>query len=135
MLIAQPLHHLDGGNEVLVTAGGDGTIKVWSICDLEKAGLVAIHQFKNASTSVLSLAQNGIFLYAGLANGRVHVYSLDSQQLVQKINIGFEDVTALQVVNGVVFCGSSSGDVKVCAAVERANTILIDGTALQLAVL
>jgi di- and tripeptidase len=113
MLLAQALHHHDAGREVLVTGGGDGTIKLWSLDSLETAGLDAIYKFKNASASVLSLAHDGIFLYAGLASGRVNVYSLDSQQLVQKINVGSDDVTALQVLDGVAFCGTSNGFLKV----------------------
>lgn len=115
MVLAQALHHQGAGKEVLVTGGGDGTIKLWSLENLETTGLAAIHKFKNASASVLSLAHDGIFLYAGLADGRVNVYSLDSQQLVQKINVGSDDVTALQVIDGVAFCGTSDGYLKVYA--------------------
>ncbi len=124
MLLAQALHRHDRGKEVLITGGGDGTIKMWSLFGLETAGLVLIHKFKNASASVLSLAHNGIFLYAGLATGRVHVYNLDSQQLVQRINVGFEDVTTLQVVDGVAFCGTSDGLLKVGAAAHSITNIL-----------
>jgi di- and tripeptidase len=113
MILVQNIHHHDAGNEVLVTGGGDGTIKMWSVDSLETAGLVTIHKFKNASASVLSLAQYGIFLYAGLTSGRVHVYNLDSQQLIHKINVGCDDVTTIQVVDGVAFCGTSNGLSKV----------------------
>lgn len=113
MLLAQALHHHDGGEEVLITGGGDGTIKIWSLDNLETTGLVPIHKFKNASGSVLSLAHYGIFLYAGLAGGQVQVYNMDSQQLVQKINVGSHDVTTLQVLDGVAVCGTSNGFLKV----------------------
>lgn len=114
MLLVQAVHQHDIGNELLVTGGGDGTVKTWSLDKLESTGLVVNHKFKNASTSVLSLTHNGTFLYAGLADGRVQVYNLDSQQLVQKINILSEEVTTLQVVGGVAFCGTSNGLLKVC---------------------
>lgn len=117
MLLVQALHHHDEAEmEVLVTGGGDGTIKIWSLYELDVAGLVAMYKFKNDSASVLSLAHNGIFLYAGLANGRVQVYNLDSQQLVQKINVGSDDVTTVQVMDRVAFCGTSNGLLKVCAS-------------------
>lgn len=135
MLIAQAPHHLHARNELLITGGGDGTIKMWSYYNLETAGLVAIQQFKNKSTSVLSLAHSGIFLYAGLGNGCVHVYNLDSYQLVQKINVGCGDVTTLQVVDGVVFCGSSSGLVKVRGLPQTFEHELICALALQFAIL
>jgi di- and tripeptidase len=135
MLLAQNLHHPDVEKEVLVTGSGDGTIKIWAIDSLETAGLVvATHKFKNASASVLSLAQNGIFLYAGLANGRVHVYNLDSQQLVQKINVGYDDVTTIQVVDGVAFCGTSNGLLKVLDPGEHEKLSLTVVLAIQLAI-
>ena len=109
MVLAHALHRQGIGKEVLVTGGGDGVIKLWSLESLETTGLTAFHKFKNASASVLSLAYDGIFLYAGLAGGRVNVYSLDSQQLVQKINVGSDDVTALEVIAGIAFCGTSNG--------------------------
>jgi di- and tripeptidase len=118
MIIAQALHrHRDAETEVLVTGGGDGSIKIWSLCELETAGMLLIHRFKNISASVLSLAHNGVFLYAGLADGRVQVYNLDSQQLVQKINVGSGDVTTVQVMDGVAFCGTSNGLLKVYASI------------------
>jgi di- and tripeptidase len=117
MLLVPAFHHDDAGKEMLVTGGGDGTVRMWSLYNLEMAGLEATHKFRNVSASVLSLAQSGIFLYAGLANGCVQVYNLDSSQLVQKINVGHEDVTTLQVIDGVAFCGTSNGLLKVFAAV------------------
>lgn len=119
MLLAPITHHHDAKEEVLVTGGGDGTIKLWSLYKLETTGLLAIHKFRNESSSVLSLAHNRIFLYAGLDRGRVQVYNLDSQQLVQKINVGSDDVTTLQVLDGVAFCGTSIGHLKVCATIRN----------------
>lgn len=113
MLLAQGLHHHHAETEVLVTGGGDGTIKIWSLYELETVGLVATCKFRNDSSSVLSLAHDGTFLYAGLASGLVQVYNLDSQQLVQKINIGSGDVTTIQVMNRAAFCGTSDGHLKV----------------------
>ncbi len=113
MLLAQGLHHNHAETEVLVTGGGDGNIKIWSLYELETAGLVTIYKFKNNSSSVLSLAHDGTFLYAGLAGGLVQVYNLDSQQLVQKINVGSSDVTTIQVTNRVAFCGTSDGRLNV----------------------
>ncbi len=113
MLLVQGLHHNHAEMEVLVTGGGNGTIKIWSLYELETAGLVAIYKFKNDSSSVLSLAHDGTFLYAGLVSGLVQVYNLDSQQLVQKINVGSGDVTTIQVMDRVAFCGTSNGHLKV----------------------
>lgn len=116
MLLSQALHQDDADEEVLVTGGGDGSIRVWSLDSLDRTGLTAIHKFKDTSASVLTLAQSGIFLYAGLADGRVHVYNLDSRRLVQRIKVDTENVTTVQVVDGVAFCGTGNGllTVRVC---------------------
>lgn len=100
--------------EVLVSGAGDGAIKVWSLESLDAGGTPEpVHKFKHSSTTVFSLATNDALLYAGLGNGAVHVYNLDSAQLVQKVNIGSDCVGTIQVMGGVAFCGTNGGILKV----------------------
>ena len=113
MLLAKGLFLHDGEEEVLITAGGGGDIKLWKIDSLLNAGLVQLFQFKNRGYSALSLAYSGTFLYAGLSEGTAHVYNLSSCQLVQRLNIGTADVSQIQVNQGLICCGTSDGWIKV----------------------
>jgi di- and tripeptidase len=123
MLLGRALRQSDAEREALVTGGGDGSIRLWALDKLDSTGLVAIAKFKDTSASVLSLSFSGIFLYAGLANGKVHVYNLDSQQLVQRIKVDADNVTTVQVVDGVAFCGSSHGRLTVGHLSRRPSTL------------
>jgi di- and tripeptidase len=99
--------------EVLLTGGGDGVIKIWSINSLSGDGLVLLEKFKNPGFNVLSMVDSGRFLYAGLSNGVAHIYNLTSRQLVHKLSIPYNDVTSIQTLSGVALCGTSLGWVKV----------------------
>lgn len=114
--------------EVLITGGGDGAIKVWGLAHLWSEGLVQIHKFKTPAHSVLSLAHSGPFLYAGLSDGGIYIYNLSSQQLVQRLAVPYGDLNSIRVLGGVALCGTSRGWVKVswksaigCADVRLEN--------------
>ena len=111
--------------EVLVSGGGDGAIKVWSLGSFESDALLCIHKFKNPSTIVSSLANSGALLYAGLGNGGVHIYNLESLQLVQKIKTGSDSIPTLQVMDGVAFCGTTNGMLKVYHTFFDIKSLLI----------
>lgn len=113
MLLVRGVFHHDPNEEILITGGGDGKIKLWSIDNLEVEGLMLLDKFKNEGLSVLSLAYSGTFLYVGFSDGKAHVYSLDSRQLVQKLDVRCGDVGTIEVIGGKAFCGMSGGYVKV----------------------
>lgn len=117
MLLAKGLFAHDHDQEILVTAGGGGTIKLWLIDQLDDGAPVLLEKFKNQTGSVYSLAYKAPFLYAGLANGVAHIYNLASQQLVHKLQMGCGDIAQIQVYNGSALCGTSEGWVKVETAV------------------
>ena len=109
MLLAKGLFQNDADEEVLITGGGGGTIKLWRVQGTGNAGLLELFKLKNKGYSVLSLAYSGPFLYAGLTDGVVHIYNLSSCQLVQKLKVGHGDVAQLQMSCGSIICGSSEG--------------------------
>jgi len=115
MILAKGLLGIDSEEEVLISAGGGGTIKIWGINDLqsEVPRLVQLEQFKNKDASVFSIACKGYLLYAGLSNGVTHVYNVASMQLVQKLPVGHGDVNQIQVLDGITLCGTAEGWVKV----------------------
>ncbi|KIW35286.1 hypothetical protein, variant [Cladophialophora immunda] len=112
MLLVKGLFTRGRDEEVLVTGGGDGTIKLWSVEDLAGAGPRQITKFKNADSNVLSLSYRGSFLYAGLSDGRAHIYNLASNQLVQKLQVGHGDVSQILVSTESILCGTSQGWIK-----------------------
>ena len=113
MVVIPTLHNDIGERDSLVTGAGDGTIKLWDLMSLGSSGLIQSHKFKIPDRNVLSLACSGIFLYAGLSDGNVYVYSLTSKQLVQKLIVPYGDVNTVRILGGVVFCGTSRGNVEV----------------------
>ncbi|KIW49944.1 hypothetical protein, variant [Exophiala xenobiotica] len=112
ILLGKGLFNHDKDDEVLITASGDGAIKLWSIDALPSEGLVLLTKFKNTGSNVLSLSFRGSFLYAGLSDGTANIYNLASNQLVQRLSIGHGDVTQILVNTDSIFCGTSQGRLK-----------------------
>ncbi|KIY01575.1 uncharacterized protein Z520_03127 [Fonsecaea multimorphosa CBS 102226] len=112
MLLVKGLFTRGRDEEVLITGGGDGTIKLWSVDDLAESGPKQITKFKNADSNVLSLSYRGSFLYAGLSDGRAHIYNLASNQLVQKLQVDHGDVSQILVSTESILCGTSQGWIK-----------------------
>jgi di- and tripeptidase len=113
MLLAKGLFRHNDEEEVLISGGGAGEIRLWKIDDLAETGLVQLYQFKNKGSSILSLACSGSFLYAGLSEGAANIYNLSSCQLVQRLTSGKSDVSQICVSQGMLCCGTADGWVKV----------------------
>jgi di- and tripeptidase len=112
-VLAKGLFRHDAEEEVLITGGGGGSIRLWKIDDLAKAGLVPTFRFKNKGVSVLDMAYSFPFLYAGLSEGNVNVYNLSSNQLIQRLNAGTADISQVTFNQGIICCGTSDGFIKV----------------------
>ncbi|CAN6638859.1 probable di- and tripeptidase Dug2p [Trichomonascus vanleenenianus] len=97
---------LANGSEVLISGGGDGTVKVWELLDGHP-------HLKRAFTTedesgVLSMAYEEGFLYCGLANGMVMTFDLDTMQKmrVDRGAIRDQDVMSLSMCGDCLFKGS-----------------------------
>ena len=66
--------------------------------------------------SVLSIAVDGTFLYAGRADGEVNLWDLETRQLIRNIKTKTDDVLALTVGGGFIFCAGLSGVIEVSLA-------------------
>lgn len=114
MLLAKGLRE-DPREEVLISGGGDGGIKLWTIGG--KEGTISeLHKLddgREEGESVLSLVLDGTFLYAGRINGEVNVWDLETRQLVRNLKTKTEDVLALSLGGGYLFCAGVSGVVDV----------------------
>ncbi|KAF1813407.1 WD repeat-containing protein [Eremomyces bilateralis CBS 781.70] len=101
--------------EVLVSGGGDGIVKVWS---LNGKGSGRIHELytledgREEGDSVLSLVLDGAFLYTGRLDGDVNVWDLETRQLVRTLRVDVGDVLTMSVGGGHLFTGGVNGTVE-----------------------
>ncbi|KAL8715807.1 MAG: hypothetical protein Q9220_000474 [cf. Caloplaca sp. 1 TL-2023] len=99
-------------DEMLISGGGDGSIKIW---DLDQANSGAISEYKRLESgdeSVLALALDHTFLYSGRLDGAICVWDLETCQLVRTIESHRADVLTLCVGYGSIYSGSAIGNVK-----------------------
>lgn len=121
MLMAQgPTVEVDADDDVLISGGGDGTIKLWSLtgssrngrghADDDDGGIEEIMTLgADDAESVLSIALDGSFLYAGKLDGIVELWDLDTTQRLRVIKAPGGDVMSLQMGWGCLWAGSTNG--------------------------
>ncbi|KAI9889054.1 MAG: hypothetical protein M1814_005843 [Vezdaea aestivalis] len=97
----------------LISGGGDGSIKVWNLED-ESGAIEELFSLDSGDVSVLALILDGIFLYSGLLEGDVHIWDLETQQLVRSIKVDERDVLCLSLDTraNCLFAGTAGGQVK-----------------------
>ncbi|MGI4815726.1 MAG: hypothetical protein ACRYGG_20655 [Janthinobacterium lividum] len=103
----------DTTRDILVTGGGDGTIKLWRLTKEAGGAVQEIGVLENGDNSVLSMALNNTMLYAGRLEGEVNVWDLETRQLIQTFNAYEADVLTISVGNGLIFTGGADGRAKV----------------------
>lgn len=91
--------------EVLVTGGGDGTVKIWDVNFQTDKGPKLIHTLETEeNSSCLSLATQGdSFIYCGLANGLVMMFDLDTFQTLRVDKYGKSNIMTLAVTGDCLF--------------------------------
>lgn len=102
--------------EILVSGGGDGRIVLWRI-DAEQGGAISsictLEDGREEGESILSLAQDGSFLYSGRFDGEVNVWDLETRQLVRSLKAETGDVLTLSLGGGYLFAGGITGLIQV----------------------
>ncbi|KAL8285851.1 hypothetical protein RB601_005981 [Gaeumannomyces tritici] len=122
MLMARaPTVRVEPDEDVLISGGGDGTIKLWRLRSREAA---ANGSEEHASTtgiqeimvlgidegeSVLSLAVDGSFLYSGKIHGVIELWDLDTKQKLRVIKAHRADVMTLQLQWGFLWSAAANG--------------------------
>ncbi|KAG5994991.1 hypothetical protein E4U54_002981 [Claviceps lovelessii] len=126
MLVAKgPTVEVDSDEEVLISGSGDGTIKLWRLGGSKRgdAGDVGdaddvgesggIDEIMTLGTddaeSVLSIALDGSFLYAGKLDGIVELWDLDTAQRLRVIKAHDDNVMSLQMGWGYLWAASTNG--------------------------
>jgi len=104
-----------GGQEVLVTGGGDGVVKLWKL--VAKNGgaiqeLFTLDDGREEGHSILSIAIDGTLLYSGRSGGEVDVWDLETRQLLRNIKAHRDDVLTICVGSGFMFSAAVTGYVR-----------------------
>ena len=113
MLLAKGLSHQSGGGETLISGGGDGSIKMWSLDASVEGAIRHRATLENGDESVLALTLDGTLLYSGRLEGDVNVWDLDTRQLIRSVKAHTDDALTISVGHDLIFTGSSNGTVKV----------------------
>ncbi|KIH95316.1 di- and tripeptidase [Sporothrix brasiliensis 5110] len=132
MLMARgPAHNLGVDEEVLISGGGDGTVKVWKIGQVAEGGAGHVDKEEaddsddmdetggtirevmtlghDDGASVLSLAIDGSFLYCGKLDGVIELWDLDTRQRLRVIKAHNSAIMTLQMNWGALISASANG--------------------------
>ena len=99
--------------ETLISGGGDGTIKLWSLGEDAGGAIKLSATLENGDESVLALALDGTFLYSARLEGDINVWDLETRQLIRRVKAHTEDVLTLTLGHGLIFTASANGYAKV----------------------
>ena len=113
MILSPSIHNRHHTGETLISGGGDGSIKLWSIDPSAQGSIIERNSLMHGDTSILTLALDGTLLYSGRLEGDVDVWDLDTCQLIWTLKEHAEDVLTISVGHNLVFTGSSNGIAKV----------------------
>lgn len=122
MLLASGLSD-DADVETLISGGGDGTIKLWSLESHAHDGPKKPVSLENGDDSILALALDGTVLYAGRLEGAIDIWDLDTRQLIRTVKAHTADTLTLGVGHGLIFSGAANGLAKVTFEVISAAEI------------
>ena len=101
--------------EVLVTGGGDGVVKLWRL-DAENGGapeeLYTLDDGREEGHSILSISVEGTFLYSGRSGGELDVWDLETRQLIRNLKAHRDDVQSICIGGGFMFSAAVTGYVR-----------------------
>lgn len=117
MLLATNVYGYESNKQILISGGGDGTIKMWSLDEDDGGAISESSSLENGDESVLAMALDGTLLYSGRLDGDINVWDLDTRQLIRRVKADATDILTLAVGHGLVFTGSADGLIKVFLSV------------------
>ncbi|KAK3051746.1 hypothetical protein LTR09_007046 [Extremus antarcticus] len=103
------------GQEVLITGGGDGVVKLWKL-DAKNDGapeeLYQLDDGREEGHSIHSVSVEGTFLYAGRSGGEIDVWDLETRQLIRNLKAHRDDVLTICIGGGFMFSAAVTGYVR-----------------------
>jgi di- and tripeptidase len=129
MLLARGVSRLvDSEEDILISGGGDGTIKLWKLLEDHSQGIKEIACLgEDDAESVLSLAIDGSFLYSSKLEGVIELWDLDTKQKLRVIRAHKGDVLTLQMGWGYLWSAGSTGFARVCSPLHLCHGKLTFG--------
>ena len=113
MILCPSIINRRNSGEILISGGGDGSIKLWSIDSSAEGSITERSTLSKGDASILTLALDGTLLYSGRLEGDVDIWDLDTSQLIWTLKEHTEDVLTVSVGHNLIFTGSSNGIAKV----------------------
>jgi di- and tripeptidase len=115
MLLVRGVTRLvDSEEDVLISGGGDGTIKIWKLSDDDSQGIREVTCLgEDDAESVLSMTVDGSFLYSSKLEGVIELWDLDTKQKLRVIKAHKGDVMTLQMGWGYLWSAGSTGFARV----------------------
>lgn len=106
----------DLNQDILISGGGDGVIKLWTLDSNAGGAIRELHTLddgREEGDSVLTLLLDGTFLYSGRVDGDINVWDLETKQLVRSLKANTGDVLTISIGGGYLFGAGINGVVQV----------------------
>jgi di- and tripeptidase len=115
MLLVRGVSRLvDSEEDMLISGGGDGTIKLWKLFSDQNQSIMELACLgEDDAESVLSMAVDGSFLYSSKLEGVIELWDLDTKQKLRVIRAHKGDVMTLQMGWGFLWSAGSTGFARV----------------------
>ncbi|KAJ8062745.1 hypothetical protein OCU04_008008 [Sclerotinia nivalis] len=119
LMVRGVCRQVDADEDMLISGGGDGTIKLWKLSKDQDEGINEIERLgEDDAESVLSLAVDGSFLYSSKLEGVIELWDLDTRQKLRVIRTNKGDVMTLQMGWGYLWSGGSTGHARKYSTVQ-----------------
>lgn len=128
MLLARGASRLvEPEEDMLISGGGDGTIKLWKLSNNPDEGIEELASLgEDDAESVLSLTVDGSFLYSGKLEGVIELWDLDTKQRLRVMKSAKGDIMTLQMGWGFLWSASATGYSRVCISLPRCIRLMLN---------